>query len=62
MAWIARDKFENTLVIFDTKPYRGKFADDTWCSDSMSFPLTGKDLDEKLIGRHITWEDDPVEI
>ena len=63
MAWIARDGNLN-LCIFDDMP---KIC----VSRSVWIPFYGEitdfielpsDADEKLIGRHITWGDEPVEI
>lgn len=66
MAWIARDK-ENVLFVYEDKPYRtGRW----WLpepyrdifgikADMVRLP---DNADEKLIGRHLTWDDEPVEI
>lgn len=64
MAWLARDK-DNTLVIYEGKPRRredvGCFAISTFedPDDSVELP---SNADKKLIGRHITWDDEPVEL
>lgn len=66
MAWIARDSDE-TLGIFGEKPTRDKFG--RWRTD-VAFNVYDDDFgiglpsdaDEKLIGKHITWDDEPVEI
>ena len=64
MAYIARDK-DKELYIFEDKPKRD---DDIWvppCIDAYtSSPCIklSSDADEKLISKHITWEDEPVEI
>lgn len=58
MAWIARTE-KGILYIFHTVPDRGR---NSWiCIDSnyIKLPINA---DEKLIGRHISWEDEPVEI
>lgn len=66
MAWIARNK-NNTLVVFNDEPifdgfeyYREEVV------ESENFIDYGVELpsnaDEKLIGRHITWEDGHVKI
>lgn len=64
MAWIARDK-NNELYVFEDKPKR---EDNVWvppyrniCIDSPYIELPS-DVDEKLISRHITWDDEPVEL
>lgn len=65
MAWIARDK-DNDLYVFEDKPIRRE--DNVWvppyksaCIDSPYIKLPF-DADERLIGRHITWEDEPIEL
>ena len=65
MTWIARDK-NNELYLFKDKPKR---EDDVWvppyrniCIDSPYIIELPSDGDEKLINRHITWDDEPVEI
>ena len=57
MAWIARDKDEH-LYIYRGLPQRESKA---WQSgyDMIQLP---SDADEKLIGKHIDWKDEPVEI
>ena len=64
MAWISRDK-DNSLFIYADKPTRradiGVFAISAFVfsHDSIELP---SNADEKLIGRHLNWEDEPVEI
>lgn len=64
MAYIARDK-DKELYIFEDKPERD---DDIWVPPYIDAYTSGpciklsSDADEKLIGKHITWEDEPVEI
>lgn len=64
MAWIARDK-DNTLFIYTDKPERrenmGVFTIGSLELDSYYIELS-PDVDEKLIGRYLTWDDEPVEI
>ena len=64
MAYIARDK-NKKLYIFEDKPHQ---EGDIWAppyvdvytdSSCIELPLNA---DEKLIGKHITWDDEPVEI
>ena len=67
MAWLARDR-NGSLGIFEKEPTRRTYIwrtnslikinvyDDSFCIELPS------DADEKLIGRHISWEDEPVEI
>ena len=63
MAWIARDKNLN-LCVFDYAPERD-VSNEIWipsrgeCTNFIELP---SDADKKLIGRHITWGDEPVEI
>ena len=66
MAWIARN-IDNTLVVFDNKPvfdgykyYRDEQIESEDFTDyGVELPL---DADEKLIGKHIDWTDEPVKI
>lgn len=64
MAYIARDK-NKELYIFEDKPKR---EDDIWVPlyiDAYTSSPCIKLLlntDEKLIGKHITWDDEPVEV
>lgn len=61
MAWIARTKW-GFLNIYENCPE--KRQDEVWKPepfDSCCLELPS-DADEKLIGRHITWMDEPVEI
>lgn len=64
MGWLARDKYAGQLCVFYEKPHRRKlFNEDVWECDCGKFaPLNTMDADEKLIGRHLTWEDEPVEV
>ena len=67
MAWIARDKVDATLRVFENKPELTCFG--IWSREDLSsiigvtlgVPLPSN-ADEKLIGKHIIWEDGPVEI
>lgn len=71
MAWIAR-KTNGILVISNNKPVRVNLERLKYWSFDMEMLLhehvdtyfiqLPSDADEKLIGRHITWEDEPVEI
>ena len=57
MAWIARDKNER-LYIYSSRPERNF---DEWMVywDAVELP---SDADEKLIGKHIDWDNEPVKI
>ena len=67
MSWIARDKVDATLRVFENKPELSCFG--IWSREDLS-SIIGVTLgvslpsnaDEKLIGKHITWEDEPIEI
>lgn len=69
MAWIVRNKDE-VLLISNNKPERINhrywgFNVETVMNDEYAdttFIKLPSDADELLIGRHITWEDEPVEI
>ena len=61
MAWVAVDSYNNE-VIFLRKPKRiyGLWADVKDSEDTqISFP---KGTIKKLIGRDLTWSDEPVEL
>lgn len=68
MAWIARNK-NGDLNIFDEKPNinrEGMWRTDEYIAfnvydDNFGINLPS-DADEKLIGKHLTWRDNPVEI
>lgn len=57
MAWIARS-LHGELYIFSVKPDREAIS---WICKTAYIELPPK-TDKKLIGRHLTWEDEPVEI
>jgi hypothetical protein len=71
MAWIARNN-NGILVISNNKPVRVNLRRLKYWSFDMEmlldehadtyFVQLPSDADERLIGRHITWEDEPVEI
>lgn len=64
MAYIARDQ-NKKLYIFEDKPERDNnewvpyYTDAYISGPCIELPLN---IDEKLIGKHITWNDEPVEI
>ena len=66
MAWIARNR-SNTLIVFNDKPifdeyeyYREEVIEsENFIDYGVELP---SDADEKLIGRHITWEDGAIEL
>lgn len=69
MAWIARDKWDNPemgLLIFNERPIRENELCYWYVNGDYNIIDYGialpSDADEKLIGRRITWEDEPVEI
>ena len=60
--WLAVDN-EGTEIIFQSKPKRGRFFN-LWVpkEDREGFSITvPKGTIKKLIGRDLTWEDEPVE-
>ena len=61
MAWIARDK-DSFLFIYKDKPTRGDMYWKSKCNHEGDYILMSSGADEKLIGKHLTWEDEPVEI
>lgn len=68
MAWVAVNKFRNEEVIFNDRPQRDNrgswFIDDQ--VESEYFQDQGVELPKgtikKLIGRDLTWQDNPVEL
>ena len=65
MAWMVRNR-GGSLLIFNNKPKRGN---STWLTPfnwvtgvTQSAIQLPSDADEKLIGRHIDWNDEPVKI
>lgn len=66
MAWIARNR-NNTLVVFNDEPVYDGY-DYYWNESVVSEDFTDygvelpPDADEKLIGKHIDWTDEPVKI
>lgn len=61
MAWVAVDK-DGIENIYKSKPYR---AYDHWWDDHDGFDTEvslPKGSIKKLIGRDLTWEDNPVEL
>ena len=64
MAWIARST-DDSLWIFEEKPKRGNLmwlVSINWGVGVSPSVLLPSDADEKLIGQHIDWKDEPVEI
>lgn len=65
MAWLAVDKNGDEYIYRYRPSRRGSFWDDCIYYDDESF-LTDIELPKgsikKLIGRELTWEDEPVEI
>ena len=64
MAWVAVDK-NGAESIFNNEPSRE--GDEWWdlfdvCSDNWSEIALPKGSIKKLIGRDLTWEDNPVEL
>ena len=63
MAWLAVDKC-GSEVICSTEPYQDT-VDNVWCvaniHDSCAIELPRGSI-RKLIGRELTWNDEPVEL
>ena len=65
MAWLCKDK-NGTELIFNMKPYRDNY-NPIWMYSyyvdrgSCAVELPSGSI-RKLIGRELTWEDEPVEI
>ena len=60
MSWIARDK-DNDLYIYTDKPKRDKMWL-LWIRVNSDFSKLSYNGDKNLIGKTITWDDEPVEI
>lgn len=60
MAYLAVDK-DGKANIFELLPSRSDAAGGSWGSHG-SYILISSDTANKLIGRNITWEDEPVEL
>ena len=60
MAWLAVDK-DGSECIYDIKPQREKNKWDS-ATDRSWFIDLPKGTVEKIVGRKITWEDEPIEI
>ena len=59
MAWVAADSLGNELI-FNRKPIRDKLFWNVNCYwEEVELP---KGSIKKLIGRDLTWEDEPVEL
>lgn len=59
MAWVAVNK-SRSEVIFDFEPYR--WNDSLWVEDTGDDIYLPKGTIKKLIGKDLTWEDNPVEL
>lgn len=59
MAWVAVDK-NGQEVIFEDQPIKGK---EIWYLDREDYYVNlPKGSIKKLIGRELTWDDEPVEL
>lgn len=62
MAWVAADRSQDEWI-YNSKPYRDNVSEDeSWkirVGGAVELP---KGSIEKLIGRKLTWEDEPVEL
>ncbi len=57
MAWVAVDE-SDAEYIYESKPHR---EEDAWFEHS-DFVELPKGSIKKLIGRELTWEDEPIEL
>ena len=64
MAWVAVD-YDGTECIYSTKPYRD-WIDYMWCISNYFYNSCAIELPKgsikKLIGKNLTWEDEPIEL
>ena len=58
MAWLAVDK-DGTEVIMTNKPEKVSYY---WSNEGGEFANVPQGTIEKIIGRVLTWDDEPVEI
>lgn len=59
MAWVVVDKHSQELIFY-SKPER---ATDIWVNMNIDYPVRlPKGSIEKLIGKKLAWEDEPVEL
>lgn len=58
MAWLTIDRYGDE-EIYNYKPVRGEC---TWAGQDENGVALPKGSIEKLIGRKLTWEDDPVKL
>lgn len=68
MAWLAVDKDGTEYIFADKKPIRGedewlpKFMDDGLYDTFCGYINLPKGSIKKLIGRELSWNDEPVEL
>ena len=63
MAWLATDKDGSEWIYGKYKPYRERFVSDVWVWFSDGEPIhLPKGSIKKLIGKNLTWDDEPVEL
>lgn len=62
MAWLATDK-DGQSFVYKEKPHRAKYfkVDEYWDSDKDCYFIDNEAV-EVILGRNLTWEDEPVEI
>lgn len=65
MAWLAVDR-DGTEVMFDKQPVRSESVFEEWVNSVENFGKRFMSLPSgsiaKLIGRPLTWDDEPVEL
>lgn len=59
MAWLAVD-MDGSEIVYDSCPERGKYVFDP--NIKCNYVELPKGSIKKLIGRDLTWEDEPVEL
>ena len=57
MAWVAVNMYGEEYI-FNAQPFRGKYL---WACTKRGFQLPQGSI-KKLIGRELTWNDEPVEL
>ena len=58
MAWVAVDQ-DGLEAIFENKPLKVEYV---WCCDGGEFVELPAGFVKKIIGRDLTWDDEPVEL
>lgn len=61
MAYVAVDK-DGSEYVYSNRPYRDYDVNKWFCKLNVDYCRLPKGFIKKLIGRTLTWEDEPVEL